>query len=159
MNTRSFILSILIAGLITGVLGNLPVLNLINCFLCIFVWFGGFLAVIFYNRFQRGGPVATPGLGAGLGALTGLVGAVIGVVVYAITSSLSIPLFASLARFLQVEGDFPAMGLGIREMLVTAFIFLILDLILYPIFGALGGLITASIIKEPAAYPPAQTPL
>ena len=152
MNTRSFLLSVLIAGLITGVLGNFPLLNLINCFLCIFVWFGGFLAVIFYNRFQHGGPVATPGQGAGLGALTGLIGAVVGAVVFAITSSLSVPLFASLARFLQVEGDLPfSPGFGFAEVAGLTFFFLIVDAILYPIFGALGGLITASMIKQPAA--------
>jgi len=151
MNTRAFILSILIAGLITGVLGNLPLLNLINCALCIFAWLGGFLAVLFYKRFQHGGPVATPGQGAGLGALTGLIGAFVGAVVYAITSPFSFPLFTSLARFLQIEGDLPfTRGAGLWEIVATAFFFLIVDAILYPLFGALAGLITASIIKEPA---------
>jgi hypothetical protein len=151
MNTRAFLLSILIAGLITGVLGNLPLLNLVNCALCIFAWLGGFLAVIFYKRFQHGGPVATPGQGAGLGALTGLIGAFIGVVVYAITSPLSIPLFNSMIRFFQIEGDIPfTRGYGIGEILASAFFFLIVDAILYPLFGALAGLITASIIKDPA---------
>ena len=45
MNTRSFVLSALIAGAAIGVLANLPVLNLINCFLCLWVWIGGLLAV------------------------------------------------------------------------------------------------------------------
>ena len=150
MNTRSFLLSALIGGLVTGILGNLPLLNLINCALCVFAWLGGILAVILYKRYQRGGPVATVGQGAGLGALSGLIGAVVGAVVYAITSPLSFPLFSSLARFLQIEGDLPfTRGATLWEILATAFFFLIVDAILYPIFGALAGLITASIMKEP----------
>jgi hypothetical protein len=151
MNTRSFFLSVLIAGLVTGILGNLPILNLVNCALCIFAWLGGALAVFLYRRFQRGGPVATVGQGAGLGALSGLVGAVIGAVVYAITSPLSIPLFNSLARFLQIEGDLPFGGLGLWEIVASAFFFLVVDAVLYPLFGAIAGMITASLIREPSA--------
>jgi hypothetical protein len=156
MNTRSFLLSVLIAGLITGVLGNLPVLNLVNCALCVFAWLGGILAVIFYKSFQKGGPVATPGQGAGLGALTGLVGAVVGALVYAITSPLSIPIFNSMIRLFQIEGDFPfTRGTGIGEILTSTFVFLICDAILYPLFGAIAGLIAASLIKGPAQEPAA----
>jgi hypothetical protein len=152
MNTRSFFLSVLIAGLVTGVLGNLPILNLINCALCVFAWLGGILAVFLYKRFQRGGPVATIGQGAGLGALTGLIGAIVGAVVYAVTSPLSIPLFNGMIRFFQIEGDFPfTRGVEFGEIVASTFFFLIVDAILYPLFGAIAGMIAASLIKEPVA--------
>lgn len=147
MNTRSVLFSILIAGAVIGLLGNLPVLNLINCALCIWVWFGGGLAVILYRRFQSGQSSPTVLQGAGLGALSGLVGALIGAVVFLVTSPLSIPLFNRLALAFQIEGDLPFAS-NFWGYIGTAFIFLVIDAVLYPIFGALGGLITASLTKK-----------
>jgi hypothetical protein len=148
MSSRSFLLSTLIAGVVIGFLGNLPVLNLINCALCIWVWIGGILAVLLYRRFQHGEPGPSVGQGAGLGALAGLIGALVGAVVFIVTSPLSIPLFNNLARGLRIEGDLPFRGGGFWEIVGAAFIFLLLDAVLYPIFGALGGVIAASLTKE-----------
>jgi hypothetical protein len=151
MNTRSFLLSTLIAGVVIGFLGNLPVLNLINCALCIWVWIGGMLAVFLYRWFQQGKPGPSVAQGAGLGALSGLIGALVGAVVFAVTSPISVPLFNNLARALGVEGDLPFRAGGFWEIVGAAFIFLFLDAVLYPIFGALGGVIAANITKEPPA--------
>jgi hypothetical protein len=151
MNTRSFLLSTLIAGVVIGFLANLPVLNLINCALCIWVWIGGILAVLLYRRFQHGGPGPSVGQGAGLGALSGLIGALVGAAVFTVTSPLSIPLFNNLAREMGVTGDLPFRSGSFGAIASTAFIFLILDAVLYPFFGALGGLITASLTRESRA--------
>ncbi len=149
MDTRSFLFSTLIAGVAIGLFGNLPVLNLINCALCIWVWLGGILAVFLYRWFQKGKPGPSVAQGAGLGALSGLIGALVGAVVFAVTSPLSVPLFNNLARTLGVEGDLPFRAGGFGEIIGAAFIFLIIDAVLYPIFGALGGVIAASFTKEP----------
>jgi hypothetical protein len=150
MNTRSFILSALIAGALIGFFGNLPLLNLINCILCLWVWLGGILAVYLYRRYQRGGPGLSIAQGAGLGALSGLIGALVGTVVFAITNSLSMPLFNSLARALQIEGDLPLQSGDIGTFIAQVIFFLIIDLVLYPIFGAIGGLLAAGVFwKEP----------
>ena len=149
MNTRSFWLSALISGAAIGVIAHLPVLNFINCFLCLWVWLGGILAVFLYKRFQHDGPGLTPGQGAGLGAVSGVIGALIGVVVNALTGVISFPLFMSLARFAQVEGDLPFQTVNFGSIMASTFIFLCLDIITYPLFGALSGLLTASIKKEP----------
>jgi hypothetical protein len=82
MNTRSALWAVLIAGVVMALLGNLPLLNLVNCILCLWAWLGGALAVFVYRRFQRGQPGPTAGQGAGLGALSGLVGALTGAAVY-----------------------------------------------------------------------------
>lgn len=145
MNTRSFFLSALIAGAIIGVLGNLPVLNLINCICCIWVWAGGILAVFLYHRFQNGGQGLSATQGAGLGAVAGIIGALIGVVVYALTSFISMPLFNNLAQTLQIEGELPFQSGGVWGALASALIFLLVDAVLYPVFGAIGGLIAASV--------------
>ena len=141
MNSRSFFLSALIAGVVIGLLGNLPVLNLINCFLCIWVWVGGILAVFLYRRFEHGGPGLTGGQGAGLGALSGLIGAFVGVVVYALTSFISMPLFNNLARSFDIQGDLPWDAGGFPEIIASAFFFLVVNAILYPLFGAISGFV------------------
>lgn len=147
MNTRSFLLSSLIAGAVIGLLGSLPVLNFVNCILCLWVWAGGLLAVYVYRRFQPGGPGLTQTQGAGLWALAGVIGALIGSVVFLLTSTLSLPLMTGLARALQFEGDLPVGTGGFWENVVAALIFLVIDLVLYPLFGALSGLIGVSVFK------------
>jgi hypothetical protein len=151
MNTRSFVLSALIAGVVIGFLGNLPILNLINCALCVWVWFGGGVAVFLYSRFEQGTVTLSTAQAAGLGAISGFIGDLVGVVVFAATSTISIPMFNSLARSLQWEGDLPFRVGGLGDIIGTAFMFLVIDAVLYPLFGALGAMIAASLLKKPAA--------
>ncbi len=147
MNTRSFLLSSLIAGLVIGLLGNLPVLNLVNCLLCVWVWVGGLFAVRVYGRYERGQPDLTLAQGAGLGALSGLIGALFGTLVLLGTSSLTLPVMRALARALQIEGNLPFGTGGFAETLTSALIFLVVDIVLYPLFGAVGGVIGVSVLK------------
>jgi hypothetical protein len=158
MNTRSFLFATLIAGAAMGLLGNLPVLNLVNCLLCIWVWLGGALAVILYRRFQGGAPIPTPGQGAGLGALAGLIGAVVGFGVYLLTAAVTAPIMEGLIRALQVQGDLFPQPIDSGGTLGGALFFLLVDLGLYPLFGALGGLITANMVKSREMRPAQPTP-
>ncbi len=148
MNTRSFVLSALIAGAAIGLFANLPVLNLINCFLCVWVCAGGVLAVFLYRWFQHGGPALRAVQGAGLGAFAGLIGVFVGMVVYALTSFISMPLFVDVARFFQIEGDLPIEVVGPSTILTSTLIFFVLDMVAYPLFGALSGFITASLMRQ-----------
>jgi len=148
MNSRSFVLSALIGGVVIGFLANLPVLNLINCFLCLWVWVGGILAVFLYRGFEHGKSSLTGAQGAGLGALSGLIGAFIGVLVNALTSFISIPLFNSVAHSLQIEGNTPFQSGGLSTLVGSTFFFFILDAIGYPIFGAISGFIAASLMGK-----------
>jgi len=150
MNSRSFVVSAVIAGVIIGFLANLPALNIINCFLCIWVWVGGILSVFLYRRLQHGEFTLTVAQGAGLGALSGLIGAFVGIVVNALTSFISTPMFISIARYFQIEGDLPFKTGDLRSLIISTFFFFILDALGYPLFGAISGFITASLLgKEP----------
>lgn len=153
MNKRSFTLAVLAAGAVMALLGNLPILNLINCLFCIWVWLSGALAVVLYRRFQRGGAGPTAGQGAGLGAVAGVVGAVLGAGVYMLTAAVTVPIMDSLARLVGAEAEMPSSTLG--GTLAGAGFFLIIDLVLYPLFGALGGLIAANMGKQPVSDPTA----
>jgi hypothetical protein len=156
MNSRSFMLSALIAGVVIGFLGNLPLLNLINCALCIWVWLGGALSVYLYRRWQPGDPPLTGSQGAALGAVSGLIGALVGAVVFFFTAALSVPMMDDMMRSLQVQGDMPwRQGSGIGMAFAGAFFFLVVDAVLYPIFGALGGLLATNVRQEPRPVAPA----
>jgi hypothetical protein len=150
MNTRSFWLSVLISGLVIGLLGGLPLVNLINCILCIWVWMGGVLSVSLYWKDQPGEAVATVWQGAGLGAVAGLIGAFVAALVFAVTGPLHFSFFDNLWRAAQFGGSPPFWTVGIWEIIISALGFLFVDLVLYPLFGAIGGLIAASIMKKPA---------
>jgi hypothetical protein len=150
MNTRSFILAGLISGVVIGLLGNLPLLNLINCILCLWVWLGGIFAVWLYRRYEPNQAV-TAGQGAGLGAVSGLVGAVVGSVVFALTSAISMPMMNTIAQVLQIEGTESLNTGGFPVMLMTTGVFFCINLVLYPLFGAVGGLIAGSIWKTAKA--------
>jgi hypothetical protein len=151
MNTRSALWTVLIAGAAMGLLGNLPLINLVNCILCLWVWLGGALAVLLYRRFQPTGPSPSTGQGAALGALSGVVGAVIGAGVYYLTASLSTPIMNSLAQTLNIQGELPFGTQNPGSALGGMLVFLAFDIVLYPLFGALGGLITANLIKNRSA--------
>jgi hypothetical protein len=148
MNNRSFILSALIAGAAIGVLANLPVLNIINCFLCLWVWAGGIVSIFLYRGFNHGKFDLTAARGAGLGALSGLIGAFIGIAVNASTSFISLPMFNSLARFFQVEGTLPFTAGSMPALVSSTFFFFILDALGYPLFGAISGFITANLMGK-----------
>jgi len=156
MNTRSFLLSAVIAGGLLGLFSNLPLLNFVNCVLCVWVWLGGILAVFLYRRFASDNPDLTVAQGAGLGALSGLFGTLAGAVVFLVTGALSMPLIESMASGLQVEGDLPFQtGGGFGGVFTAAMLFMALNLVLYPIFGAVGGVIGAGLLwkKPQEVYP------
>jgi hypothetical protein len=151
MNARAFWLSTLIAGSLMGLLANLPILNLVNCFLCIWIWLGGALAVYLYRRFNPAGVAPTVGQGALIGIVAGLIAAVVGALVFTATGAISMPIFSGLARTFGVEGDFASPSLGLGEFLGVSAGFLLINLVLYPLFGALGAVIAASLMPKPAA--------
>ena len=83
-------------------------------------------------------------------------GAIVGAITYFATASLSQPIMNAVAQALNVN-----MPVGIQDpgsALGGMLGFLLLDLILYPGFGALGGLVTASILKPKPVDPTAPRP-
>jgi hypothetical protein len=100
-----------------GLLANLPVLNLVNCFLCLWIWLGGALAVYLYRRFHPAGAAPTVGQGALIGIVAGIIAAVVGLFVFTVTGAISMPIFSGLARTFGVEGDFASPTLGFGEFL------------------------------------------
>jgi hypothetical protein len=156
MNTRSFLLSALIAGAVMALLGNLPLVNVLNCILCIYAWLGGALAIYLYGRFQQGQFSLSLGQAAGLGATSGIFGALIGLLAFLIFGQLSTPILDKVFSFALGDGalQLPAPGSqvgGPFGLLGAALTFFVVDAVLYTLFSTLAAVLAASLMKKPAA--------
>ncbi len=155
MNKQPFYLASLIAGVVMALLSTLPLVNMVNCLLCFWVWTSGILGVYLYRRLSRENPMLSTGQAAGLGALAGVVGAILGAILdtlfrggIAATLSIleTIPGFSSQVQ--NIPYDFLRTGGFSVFNLFT-------NLVFYVIFGTIGGILAVSLIwKSPAAKKP-----
>jgi hypothetical protein len=144
-------------GVFIGVLSALPIVNAGNCCCCLWVLVGGALAA--YLR-QQNNPYQ---IDAAEGAIVGLMAGVIGGVVYSV---LSIP-FQMLAGPFQQQwmdrmmSDNPDITPEMREFFVRMttssglrVIGMLISVVIYSVFGTLGGLIGAAMFKKNLPPPP-----
>lgn len=159
LNSRSLLLSALIAGVGVGLLSHIPLIACINCLLFAWVWGGGIGAVYLYRRYEHQ-PFVNTTQGLVLGALAGVVGAIIGGIVAAMFSGLSVATSSFLQNLAGENGSqIPTFLLNSGFSLIGVFV----NIIIYAIFGAIGGLIATNLIwKNPPAGvmppPPPYTP-
>jgi hypothetical protein len=151
----------LYGGLFIGVLSALPLINIGNCCCCLWVLMGGALAV--YLR-QQNSPYAVP---ASEGALVGLLAGLIGGVVAGL---LSIPLQAMtsgfqqqiMERILSTNPDMPAEARDAMERWATGSalqtVGALINVVVFTIFGMLGGLLGVAVFKKNAPPPPPPPP-
>lgn len=140
MNAKNLIISSLIGGIVIAALANIPVINLINCLLCMGYWVGAILAVWLYRRFEG---TLTLGQGVAVGALAGLWSGLINFILGLISAAGIATLITALnqilpADTLDLQPDF-AGGLAILFNLIGVFLNIVL--------GTLGGLIGGAIFQ------------
>jgi hypothetical protein len=141
MNTKNLLVAALVGGVVTEVLTNVPILNLLGCVLCLSFWIGPLLAVWLYRRLQ--GEV-TLGQGTGIGTLTGVIAGLIGFL-------LSFANLAGMSSF--VNGVRPFLSPQDLQGVETAMsgpVVIVLNLVgvgITILFGAIGGLIGGAIFK------------
>ena len=147
----------LYGGLFIGVLSALPLINIGNCCCCLWVLMGGALAV--YLR-QQNSPYGVP---ASEGALVGLLAGLIGGVVAGL---LSIPLQAMtsgfqqqiMERILSSNPEMPAEARDAMERWATGSalqtVGALINVVVFTIFGMLGGLLGVAVFKKNAPPPP-----
>ncbi len=169
----SKLLPSLYGGVIIGVIAGLPFLGLLNCFCCAGVMLGGLMSVFFYkNDLTSTMPPLTSNDSLQLGLLAGVFGAVFGTLIHGmILAAFGDITTGTLLHILRgLEGRIPpealeqiensmshSAGLGMLSLVTTFFV----SLILYPLFGLIGGLIGYSLFKpKQMATPPSnpQTP-
>lgn len=152
MNTRAFLISTLIAGAVMGLLSNIPLLNLVNCLLCAWLWGGGILAVFLYRRFAPEHFELTSSNGILLGLVAGVFGAVIGAIVSVIFQAATQQTFVRLIEQQELfRSELAPYMDTLRSAGGFSFFGLVCNLIFYPLFGLVGGLLGVNFFKGKAA--------
>lgn len=141
----------LIGGALIGIVSAIPIINFINCFCCAGVILGGILAVHLYNK-NLTGLELTSSDGVTIGLMAGVSGALISTV---LTSMITGGVKNQIDKFLEYSSEMPPEVedalLRVQEMggeLFFVIIGLVFSLIIYSIFGIIGGLIAVSIFKK-----------
>ncbi|MGQ0733565.1 MAG: hypothetical protein ACT4QD_07925 [Acidobacteriota bacterium] len=154
----------LLGGVAIGVLSALPLVNTLNVCCCAWVLFGGALAAYLMQQ-NHPAPVST-----GDGALVGLMAGGVGAVV---TSLLSIPMSLAMGPFqarileqvLNRSAEMPPEVRSFLEQLqgsigggaligVGFILSLIFSLVLFSIFGLIGGILGAVMFRKNVPPPP-----
>ena len=144
MNTKNLLLAALVGGLVTEVLTNVPLLNMLACVICVTFWIGPLFSVWLYRRLE--GQV-TLNQGMGIGALAGVIAGIIGFI-------LSFFNLAGVGDLPEVMRSMPGVqeqDLQQMEMLFSGPMLIIFNLIgvgFTIFFGFVGGLIGGAIFRQ-----------
>jgi hypothetical protein len=141
----------LMGGALIGIISAIPVINFINCFCCAGVIIGGILAVHLYNKNLKGLEL-TSSDGVTIGLMAGASGALISTI---ITSMITGGIKQQIDKILEYSAEMPPEVedalIRIQEMggeMFFVIVGLVFSLIIYSIFGIIGGLIAVSIFKK-----------
>lgn len=141
----------LIGGALIGIISAIPIINWINCFCCAGVIIGGILAVHLYNK-NLAGLELTSSDGVTIGLMAGASGALISTV---LTSMITGGVKRQIDRILEYSAEMPPEVedalIRIQEMggeMFFVIVGLIFSLVIFSIFGIIGGLIAVSIFKK-----------
>ncbi len=147
----------LYGGIVMAIISTVPFLSLLNCLCCAGILLGGVLAVFFYkNNFTPDTPPFTAGDCMGVGALAGMVGAVVGTFLSAIFISMFGNVMGEfildIIRNMNIEmpEEYRKMledsvNMTVSPMMMAMRLFG--SMLLYTIFGLLGGLIGYGVYK------------
>lgn len=148
----------LLGGAFIGVLSALPVISAGNCCCCLWVLAGGALAV--YLR-QQNSPVALEASeGALLGLMAGFFGGIIAAVLSIPIQMMFGPMQAEwMTRIFEANQDMPPEMREMAERMAAnmgavALAGAIFNIIVFSIFGLLGGLLGVAIFKKNAPPQP-----
>ena len=153
---------VIIGAVVMTIIAVVPGLNFLNLVCCAGIMLGGVAGTIFYNRelAKTGGSLQFKD-GAAIGVLAGFLSAIIVVVfttlltmvmnqnpipeLYKIFDEKGLTLPPEAERLLQkISEEYRKNGFSISLTLIT----LVMDVILYPLFGAIGGLLAAAVIGK-----------
>ena len=142
MNTKNLVIASLIGAVVTAFLANVPVINLLNCLVCLPLWGGPLLATWFYRR-QTGTLPMEHAIGVGIltGVFAGLFGILFGLLGMAGTSEL----INQANQYLPQDSIPPALFTGATALFVS-----LIGILINVVFGVIGGLIGGAIFKDKA---------
>jgi len=163
-NKPTKFLASLYGGIVIATISSVPGLNLLNCLCCAGIMLGGLVAVFVYSReLTPEAPPLSASDAVQLGALSGVIAAFLSLllhlVVYALFGNVAERIIYELVHSILDATNVPpetvqmfeeifheALERGLTPFVV--FLSLVQDLILFTLFGFLGGLIGYAIFKK-----------
>lgn len=145
---RRLLLSASLAGLGMAILGRIPVLNTLNLLCCGWIWLGSIFAAWHFNYLGAGEEGQERNIllpqGVAAGSLAGIIAALVGgVLFYYFLGAVGVDsLISATAQLMGVEENLvwdslPNLGLSKNALLTLTD--LAINLLVYPIIGAIGG--------------------
>lgn len=154
MNTRALLITSAIAGFAMALLSNIPLINYGNCVICMWLWGGGILGAWLYPRFDAATRAVTPGRGAIIGVVSGLIGALIAILFSALLSGFTAQnVQMALAEMQITDPQVERMLESFAEPASLILISFLFNIVLYPLFGAIGGAIGGMIFGRSTSEP------
>jgi hypothetical protein len=162
LNQPNKLTPVIIASIIIIVISSFPGLNLLNLFCCAGVLLGGFAGTSFYNtKLKNIDQKVSFKDAAAIGLLSGILSAIIVVIIttalsllinqnpipemFKMIDSQGVQLPPDLDRFLQkISDEYSKHGFSFTLTIIT----LAMDLIIYPIFSILGGIIAVAVASR-----------
>ena len=156
------LMPVILGALVMTLISTFPLINLINVLCCAGIMLGGFAGVFFYNKQIRDTSIElTTKDGGIIGLLCGIISAVLvsGINLLMVLFSDVNPIteaYALLEKFGQqlpqevnetmdkFSDEFNKFGFSPTLSVIS----LIINLVIYPLFGAVGAMIGVSIIKK-----------
>lgn len=162
MNQPSKFTPVIISSVIIVVISLFPFLNFINLLCCAGVIIGGAAGTAYYNKqLKNAGAQIKYKDGAAIGVLSGIISALIVVIgttlmtmlvsqnpipqIYEMLDMQGLDIPPEIDKFLQqISDEYSKQGFSITLTIVT----LIVDLIAYPVFSAIGGMLAVAIFSK-----------
>ena len=142
-NKQYYIPWVLVFGAGTGVLSIIPIINWLNCLFCGWMLLGAMFTV------KVIGDKANASIEVGEGAIIGLLTGLVTGVIYGGFSAMMVGFQAGQVQQLLSQFGGGSMSMGIGGLVITS---LCIGILVFPIFGALGGLIGAAVFKKNTPY-------
>ncbi|MBN2250531.1 MAG: hypothetical protein JW724_00470 [Candidatus Altiarchaeota archaeon] len=144
VETKNLITYGLIVGIAAGLLSSIPIINCFNIFCCMWVLGGGALTAYLINKKEK----LDLKYGALAGALSGSVAGIVSVIIDALFRSFFTALGLGMGLGAGGMEDYlPGMGMAALGMFFYVIVW-VLTVVIYTVFGAIGGLIAAVLLEE-----------
>lgn len=162
MENQKLINSAIVGGTVSALLFSVPFLNIINCFCCAGIMFGGAVALVYYDRSFEIREYISPASALTVGLVSGIAGAFISIFVDWIIIMIFGNWELELVNILnETLGDMPEMAEAMDEILYEmeieaakgfhfgrVLVELVRNLILLPIFSLAGALIARIFLNK-----------
>ena len=160
-NKSYYFPAVAIGGVVGGFVSGVPIVGALNCCFCLLMQLAAGLSVFLVMK-KAGGYKIEPIEGAIIGGISGIIGGVVTTVIGGVFALAMGSMMEGVLSRLPGYSELPFNPFSTAMGFAAMFFRFILNMFLYPFFGALGGLLAAFLLGRSApaaeAAPAADAP-